>query len=486
MKHPKPFIRILIFLAVLLVPAILWGITGLFGLNKYLDYDTNEKRNKHELAEDLSLGNLTSELEAYYNDRVPFRSVFLSVNRGINTAVDFPYDKGIEPLLLAISRMGKDDPRKADKPSQSDSVPSESSRAPGNDPTKDANASDTATPSGESPSDAHVHDFQVVSHREPDYENYGYTLYRCSCGEEKEEYAEKLIDDSYFPYKQDETGKVVLGRNNWYFISGDMGDYVGYNMPSEEELSDYAAAVQALSDSCAAKGKPFFTLCLPDKSRVYSEYMPTVNNKAVDNWRLKTLNEYIHANTNAKFYYLYDELMAEKKYNQLYYRTDSHWNSYGVLVGMNVFHKVLGQPLIDRNAVATEVRTYTGDLTTMMSIREDEDSVFFNYKPEVTATVQNSPNDSFRYFFDGYAEYISDAPDKRTMVVVGDSFMFLPMDYLCKDFAHTYFVHRSFLETFPADIIKNADILVYSFVERNCNGSFGCLSGLQYLNDLMK
>ena len=95
MKHPKPFIRILIFLAVLLVPAILWGITGLFGLNKYLDYDTNEKRNKHELAEDLSLGNLTSELEAYYNDRVPFRSVFLSVNRGIKAvlAVSLPVRK---------------------------------------------------------------------------------------------------------------------------------------------------------------------------------------------------------------------------------------------------------------------------------------------------------------------------------------------------------------------------------------------------------
>ena len=485
MKHPKPFTRILIFLAVLLVPAILWGMTGLFGLNKYLDYDTNEKRNKHELAEDLSVGNLTSELEAYYNDRVPFRSVLLSVNRGINTAVDFPYDKGIEPLLLAISKNGQDKPKQADQPSRTDPAASESSLAPGNDPTKDAGASNTAAPSGESASEAHTHDFQIVSHSEPDYENYGYTLYRCSCGEEKEEFAEKLIDDSYFPYKRDETGKVVLGRNDWYFIFDDMEDYVGANLPSEEELQGYAATIQSLSDRCEAKGKTFFTLCLPDKSRVYSEYMPTVNNKAVDNWRLKILDEYINANTTAKFYYLYDELMAEKKYNHLlYYRTDSHWCSYGVLVGMNVFHEALGQPLIDRNAVETEVRPYTTDLMTAMSISKDEESIFFNYKPEVTATVQNSPKDPMRYFYSGYAEYVSDAADQRTMVVVGDSFMFLPMDYLSKDFAHTYFIHKNFLETFPADIIKNADIIVYSFVERNCKQ--GCLKGLQYLNDLMQ
>ena len=38
--------------------------------------------------------------------------------------------------------------------------------------------------SAEDPS-GHIHDFREVEHRDADYENYGYTLYRCSCGEEK-------------------------------------------------------------------------------------------------------------------------------------------------------------------------------------------------------------------------------------------------------------------------------------------------------------
>ena len=57
MKQSKLIKRILIFALVLIMPAVLWGITGLIGLNDNLDFDTYENRNKHEFAEDTTLGN---------------------------------------------------------------------------------------------------------------------------------------------------------------------------------------------------------------------------------------------------------------------------------------------------------------------------------------------------------------------------------------------------------------------------------------------
>lgn len=48
--------RIMIFVMALTMPTLLWGCTGLIGLNDKLDFDTYENRNKHEFAEELSLG----------------------------------------------------------------------------------------------------------------------------------------------------------------------------------------------------------------------------------------------------------------------------------------------------------------------------------------------------------------------------------------------------------------------------------------------
>ena len=95
MKQSKLIKRILIFVLVLIMPTMLWGITGLIGLNDNLDFDTYENRNKHEFAEDTTLGNLTAEAEAYYNDRVPFRAMLLSVDRTLNDILEFPYKKYI-------------------------------------------------------------------------------------------------------------------------------------------------------------------------------------------------------------------------------------------------------------------------------------------------------------------------------------------------------------------------------------------------------
>ena len=75
MKKKRAKLHIRVFYIMILAPAILWGIFSLCGLTEKLDFATGEKRNKHQVAEGTNLSNLTQELEAVYNDRVPFRSV---------------------------------------------------------------------------------------------------------------------------------------------------------------------------------------------------------------------------------------------------------------------------------------------------------------------------------------------------------------------------------------------------------------------------
>ena len=101
MKRKRAYLRIFIFMVVLVLPSVLWLVFKAAGVTDALDFDLGEKRNKHEIALSKGGANLTSELEAWYNDRVPFRSIILKAEGAVSGAIETPYDKLIEPALIA-------------------------------------------------------------------------------------------------------------------------------------------------------------------------------------------------------------------------------------------------------------------------------------------------------------------------------------------------------------------------------------------------
>ncbi len=102
-KIPPEFatFSIAVFLCFILLPTLVWGAISLFSpdLKATLDFDTGEQREKAQLPDPINLATVTADLESYYNDRVPFRSVLFDAEKELSASLEQPYNEHILPFL---------------------------------------------------------------------------------------------------------------------------------------------------------------------------------------------------------------------------------------------------------------------------------------------------------------------------------------------------------------------------------------------------
>ena len=94
-------ISIALFLAVLILPTAIWVVGKLLPgkpINVF-QFDLGENRAQAQFPTEYS-STLGLDLEAFYNDRLPFRSVLITANRGLTAASEKPYDNIISPFLV--------------------------------------------------------------------------------------------------------------------------------------------------------------------------------------------------------------------------------------------------------------------------------------------------------------------------------------------------------------------------------------------------
>ena len=117
-------------------------------------------------------------------------------------------------------------------------------------------------------------------------------------GEEIEEAStsvEEGQDPDYFPVMT--FLDVLVGRDNWLFMYGEneIECYQGTNLLSEDEMEEYARKVRKLEKLCKAQGKELYIYIAPNKSSVYSRYMPTI--EVVEPYRrIQRLYDWINNN----------------------------------------------------------------------------------------------------------------------------------------------------------------------------------------------
>ena len=97
-------VSVSIFLCLIILPTIAWGAITLLApdVAASLDFDTGENRAKAEMPEEIDLSTLTADLEAYYNDRVPFRAVLYTFQNNLFNALEKPYTEKILPFLTDL------------------------------------------------------------------------------------------------------------------------------------------------------------------------------------------------------------------------------------------------------------------------------------------------------------------------------------------------------------------------------------------------
>lgn len=499
MKKKIKLVMTAAFMAILILPSLAWGVLRLIGLNhpevmEMLDYDLGENRNKAPFPESFDPNGYTGQLEAYYNDRAPFRSVLIRWNQRVSGKMESVYQASVEPTLISWLYGGGH--------SGNTLPPAPSAVIPANTPVPTPENSPSATPpAGEGhnylvveqlpptcvadgsatyrcedcgdtytqtlPAAGHTTEAEVV---EPSYLNYGYTTYSCTvCGKIwRDDFVEKPLDDSYFPPRQ-AGDYTVLGRYDWLFYRGNatLSYYRGTNLLTEQEMADYLAILQQLQDVCDEKGIRLCFMVLPNKEQVYDEYMPTYQIANTPK-RDERLAAYIAENSDIDFLYPLEELKAGKVCYDMYYQYDSHWNNAGGFVGAQALYEALGMQVtgftdwnITQTAGAPTGLISTGGLDPA-NYPEDHDYAI-DYRPEVQ--LRNVEGEKSILCASGIYRAWSDCGNDQKLVFVGDSFRAAMLPYLERDFGEICAAHRDEKQDIKQDV-READVLVVAAVER--------------------
>lgn len=407
----KNKIFILVFLGILVSPWIGGGALKLFApkLFEELSVVQTEKRELQEVnwPELMETG---ESLSGYVDDRIPFRYTMISWYRGMNDAADKKYKEAAMAIGSALYTP----------------------------PEKDLDVADTS--SGLVPAE----------------------MAPAETGGNSEADSPEIYDANYFPLQvfQD----VIVARDGWLFLYGEneIECYQGTNILTDDEMADYAAKLNQLQAICNAQGKQLYIYIAPNKSQVYSQYMPTV--EIVNTYkREQRLHGYLTENCSTPFIYPLTESLGAAATYQTYYKYDSHWNHLGALYGTNALYAAMGIEQTDPTAWITgtgdadkyELYTYMGIPDDMVT--HDDVEYTMDYRPEITVNGLNL--DAM------VCHTTSDGANNAKLCLIGDSFRVNMMPYLSKDFTSCTFAHRDYMTSVKSDI-KSADIIVIEAVER--------------------
>ena len=428
-KRFQKLIFALLFVTILAAPMVSWGVLSWFN-NAYpsimetLDFDLNEKRNKATISEPIDLSKITSEVESYYNDRLPFRSVLISFKRFLDAKLEEPYKNNIEgPLLKFFSK------KKGDLAASDENVT--------------------------------INDERFMDDAVDKYLNHG--LYK--------DEIDPYDDTIEFPIKYLNNPRVIVGQSDWLYLNElNIQYYQGTNtIASGSEIKKHIEPYVRLKKMCDAVGKKLVILICPEKEEIYPEYMPTMEIKNKTETPIY-IRDYIRKNTDITYIYPKEELLSYKKNYLVYKKYDSHWNAIGGYVAANEIKKALGVETIPlRDLQLSKVPSLDADLayygnTSVENLPMTFKYVFMNYKldhyPERIFAKNSVTLDSFTTHCKQGANH--------KVFLIGDSFREALEEFIIKDFQELYCnTYTNATEGFIKEEVKRADDIVITLVERN-------------------
>lgn len=133
---------------------------------------------------------------------------------------------------------------------------------------------------------------------------------------------------------------VILGSDSWLFYCAEalsdgntLNDFRGTIPLSLAELQKLQRQLENNQREFSRRNIPYLVVIAPNKSTIYAEFMPSFLRKARPLTRLDQLTAHLTEHRSVKILDLRETLMRAKSRYPVYWKTDSHWNSYGAYAG---------------------------------------------------------------------------------------------------------------------------------------------------------
>ncbi len=283
----------------------------------------------------------------------------------------------------------------------------------------------------------------------------------------------------YYIFGSSPVPEVYVGRDRWLNYRNELRDYQKDACDRTQAMRDLARQLHELEEVVEASGRTFVFTVAPNKSTIYPEHVglsrsPTCRKSAYD-LLLEAFRDY-----PVEHFVRLDGLLLEaKQRDQIYYRTDTHWNYVGALIvarallqrlAPDAWREYLGE-------VWLTTSSFSGDLAAMMGLRVMEMVPRIATKRwQTLSTEDRSPTTlNIRHTMvipDTSAEHTIRPPILPRALFYRDSFMNTPLEVLGGAFAQidTYWVEGGpiYLPTLGSERALGASsIVLVEAVERN-------------------
>lgn len=248
--------------------------------------------------------------------------------------------------------------------------------------------------------------------------------------------------------------QVILGSDGWLYFSDTLPDYTGQGM-SDTELRYLANDLALMQEYIESQGKHFIFTVAPNKNSIYSEHMPEYIENRRSESNAARMGAYLDA-AGVNYLDLFDILGNEEN---LYYKTDTHWNSRGAALAADGLLNMLDRGGDYSTASFAVSEEHRGDLYEMLYPAGRATETATVYGGEFSYVCESDPNG-------GNAITIKISCDGGSggLMCWRDSFGIALYPYLAQSFVAATFSRSADYDLTLAD---SADTVIIELVERN-------------------
>ena len=263
---------------------------------------------------------------------------------------------------------------------------------------------------------------------------------------------------------------VFIGQNGFLFYAGDqmIDNFQGVLPFTTQELRHHQLQLEQYRDWLARRGISYIFVVAPDKQSIYPEYVAPWLKPGNRRTKLDQFVDYMRDHSTVTVLDLRSALLAAKRVAPTYYKSDTHWNTFGGFVGSQEIVKALPDksrlPSLSLDSFELKQRDFTnGDLARMLGIVAPEED--FIWAPKT-----NLPPLNLARYDDKSAipwEVTTNLSTTGTCVVFGDSFREALTPFLGYHFNRViYYFELHGFNTNAVNTIK-PDVVITEVVERH-------------------
>ena len=269
--------------------------------------------------------------------------------------------------------------------------------------------------------------------------------------------------------------KVLVGRSGWLYLADEYGvEDIRHQMPfSEQELRAWGDYLMGMDRWAKKRGIPFLLIFTLNKQTVYPEYLPGWVTKVGPASRLDQLKTYLKEHADITTIDPRETLSAGK-HEQLYYKTDSHWNDLGMILAAEPITRQLQAwfPKVQVSSRAdfevTHSPTAGGDLARMLGSRDLRTDERVNLIPRTPRRAVFSTATELTGLDVRYQDFLisqrAGAPIGRA-VVYRDSFLKPMLAILAESLGRGVFVWGAEVDYTLLDR-EHPDVVILQMIER--------------------